>query len=154
MSDVPPPQFTSYPRGAIYGSSEKLEALYKGYFGLNKIFLVNVIIALVINAAFRSTGNVVILLGGMLALFVVVVAGTLPFNKQIAIGKDWQPGQAILASILMGINSALCCGIIGYVVMQQLASTEIKKYGLKVGFGGFKKKELEAAIANLRSQGL
>lgn len=47
MSDVPPPQFASYPRQstAPYGSAAKLQELGKGYFGLNTVFIINLVIA-------------------------------------------------------------------------------------------------------------
>ncbi len=53
----------------------------------------------------------------------------------------------------MGLNSALCCGVIGYVVMQQLAGNRMKKYGLRTGFLGVKKSDIAARVLELRSTG-
>ncbi|MFI5386850.1 MAG: hypothetical protein ACHQ50_12115 [Fimbriimonadales bacterium] len=90
---------------------------------------------------------------GASALFVGIVIGfcTYPYNKKIGFGCDWSPASPIVASMLMGLNSALCCGIIGYIVMQQIAATEMKKYGLKTGFGGIRKKHVAAVVAQLRA---
>lgn len=70
----------------------------------------------------------------------------------IAYGKGWDPSAAMLASVLMGLNSALCCGIIGYVVMQQIASMEMKRYGIPAGFFGIRKAIVTARVAELRAQ--
>ena len=154
--ETPPDYSGHYPRdqGSQFGSAEKLRALSEGYFGLNWVFLLNVVMAL----AARGIGLVattpetamVLLLCAFGAIFLVIAFATYPYNKKIAFGKGWEPSMAILASILMGLNSALCCGIIGYVVMQQIAYAEMKKYGLKGGFFGLRKKDIEQRIAELQ----
>lgn len=74
-------------------------------------------------------------------------------NKKIGEGLGWSPSGAVVASVLMGLNSALCCGIIGYVVMQNIALVEMKKFGLKGGgLFGLRKKDVDIAIESLRTQ--
>jgi hypothetical protein len=166
MSDgIPPPQedpntppvqnFAAYPRGGphpVHGSPEKLQALMEGYYGLNWVFILNVALAISANVIAASAGGVGAYLGFLGFLFVVVALTSYPMNKKIAFGKDWAPGTALVASILMGLNSALFCGIIGFVVMQIIAAGEIKAYGVKSGAFGFKKKDVLAKIEELRSK--
>ncbi|MEQ1822327.1 MAG: hypothetical protein ABL949_07450 [Fimbriimonadaceae bacterium] len=138
-----------------YGSADKLQALSDGYFGLNPIFGLNVLFALGSNVMIRtaSPDNVaMIAIGVIVVMFVSILFLTLPKNKQTAYGKGWSDSNAILASVLMGLNSALCCGVIGYIVMQNIALTEIKRYGIKGGsFFGLKEKDVEAHIAAMRT---
>ncbi len=154
---VPPEGYAAYPRGipsAEYGSADKLQALADGYFGLNYVFIVNVLLAL----ASRFAGVSVETPQAALAYFAIfatvtflAVAGlSFPCNKKIAFGKDWPIGNAILASVLMGLNSVLCCGIIGYIVMQVIASNEMKKYGLAAGAFGVRKKWVAERIRQIR----
>ena len=169
MSEIPPIQepdpnrppegYAAYPRGAAiagaYGSPEKLQALADGYFGLNWVFLANVFLAL----GFRflpmavgdaGTAGMLMLVLGLLT-FLVVAGFSMPYNRKIAFGKGWSDGIAILASILMGLNSVFCCGIVGYIIMQTIAAGEIKGYGLKTGMLGLKKKDVEAKVAEMRA---
>ena len=84
-----------------------------------------------------------------LVVFAVVFALTLGPNKKIGAGAHWQSWQPILGSFLIALNSALCCGIVGYVVMQTIAANHIKRFG----FRKVNKKEIKARIAELQSQG-
>lgn len=162
MSDVPPPpiqpQYAAYPRGqmALYGSPDKLRALADGYFGLNTVFVLNIVLAIGINVAARSATTqdnwMVITLGGIVLMGLLVGFLTFPHNKKIAYGANWSPLGPVLASVLMALNSMLCCGIIGYVVVQQLAANEMKKYGIKVSFLGFTKKKIYEQAALLEQE--
>lgn len=148
MDPEPPPQFVAYPRGEVttFGSYEKFKALGEGYFGLNWVFLANVLMALGLRPLLASQTDVVPFVV-VLPLFGLVIAClSYPFNNKIAYGCNWAPGLSILASVLMGINSALCCGLVGYVVMQMIALQEMKKYGIKSGFLGFKKTTWKAKL--------
>ena len=156
---TPPPQFAAYPRGPEippYGSVEKLQALSDGYFGLNNVFVLNIVLSLasrVLPIQAENPKEALTLLIGIVVVFFFLIGGlTFPFNRKIAIGKDWPAGYAVLASVLMGLNSALCCGIIGYIVMQQIASAEMKKYGLTFSLFGLKKKDVQARIAQMKGQ--
>ena len=159
MGSMPPFQGQSpYPRDAVNvppgGSADKLEALGAGYHGLSLVFIGNIIVALGINAYARSAGDDLGTAGIILVLLILLGVGvaiaTFPQNKKIGFGLDWQPSGAIIASILMGLNSALCCGVIGYIVMQQLASNRMKQYGLRTGFLGVKKSDNAARVSELR----
>jgi len=131
-----------------------LQALAEGYFGLNWVFLVNVVIVIAMNLAIRANGtSPVAALAALGGVFAVIALLTYPQNKKIAFGKNWPPGSALAASLLMGLNSALCCGIIGYVVMQQIALGEMKKYGLKPrAFGGVRRNVVMAMVEQIRAR--
>lgn len=55
----------------------------------------------------------------------------------------------IAVSILMGINSALCCGVIGYAIVQSIASNRmLNVYKVKLGmFNG--KRSVEQRVREL-----
>lgn len=161
-STPPPPSGPDYSgyyarpgQGSHYGSAEKIRALYDGYNGLSVVFLINVILAVGSNFALGSptSPDAALVTFGVLILGLGLLVGflTYPQNRKIGFGCGWAPSQAILASVLMGINSALCCGIIGYVVLQGIAVKEMKKYGLKTGFLGFKKKDVIAKIQEMEA---
>jgi hypothetical protein len=144
------------PGQSPYGSAERLQALADGYFGLNIVFLVNVALALASRGVQLTISDLRIALftfvGFLAGTMVVVSLLTYPCNRRIGIGKGWPEYGAVLASGLMGLNSALCCGVIGYLVMQQIASNEMKRYGLRSGFFGIRKKDVRAKVEQLRSQ--
>jgi len=74
-------------------------------------------------------------------------------NAKIAYAKGWSTATVILATVLMSLNSILCCGIVGYAIMQQIASSELSKYGLRTGgFLGLKKRELQAMVERMRQE--
>ncbi len=153
MSDVPPPpKYVAYPRGEtglLYGSADKLQALGEGYFGLNMAFFLNVLLA--VGVTLLAQAGWIAYLLGVLAIFLLIAFLTYPYNRKIAFGKGWADGYAVLTSVLMGLNSALCCGIIGYVVMQQFASSEMKRYGLASGAFGIRKNVWRAMVEQRRN---
>lgn len=157
----PPPDYSGYyVRPALIPSlnADKLQALADGYFGLNLVFLLNVALALGLNAllGLSRQGEVALaaLLGGAAFVFLAIAGCSFPFNRKIAFGMGWNSGMAVLASLLMGLNSAFCCGIIGYVVMQQIAFVEIKKYGVRKGPFGIRKRDVAVRVAELRAEEL
>jgi len=139
MSETPPQKFVAYPRETVatYGTPEKLEALGKGYFGLSIAFVANVVLFFAVQ--FCAVVGMAAVFLGIVVLFAAVIALTIPHNKNIAYGKGWSKSQAWIASVLMGINSVICCGIIGYSVMQSQAMNEMKRYCVKPGFLGLYK---------------
>jgi hypothetical protein len=156
QGEPPPTGFVAYPRTNPYGTAEKLQALSDGYFGLNWIFVLNIGLAFgarLVQTVLATADNwPVVVLGSLAALAVIVGFATFPYTSKIAFGADWRPGYAILASVLIGLNSFLCCGLIGYVVVQQIASSHMKRYGLRVAsIGGIRKREVEAIIAQMRA---
>jgi hypothetical protein len=151
----PPPQYAAYPRGeALYGSSDKLRALADGYFGLNRVFLINVVLAIgsrVATAAEMPAATLLLVVAAVILVLGLAVGFlTYPCNKKIGYGANWSPGMPVLASVLMALNSALCCGIIGYIVVQSLAAKEMKKYGLVGGGFGLKKPNVERLISEMQ----
>ena len=151
-----PEGYVGYMRTAeLYGTPEKLKALADGYFGLNTIFIFNIALVLGSRALGGQIAEAAGVWGGLAleggVIFLLIAATSFPSNQKIALGKGWQPGNAILASVLMGLNSALCCGIIGYLVMQSIAAKEMAKYGIKGSiFGGIKKPQIYAKIEQMK----
>lgn len=150
-----------YYRGpAFYGSVDKLWALYQGYNRLTIVFLINIVLTIAINVA---TGGLASLspdspagawsayVIGIGVMFLAITFLTLPANRMIGFGKDWGPSGSLLASVLMGLNSALCCGIIGYVAVQHIAYTEMKRCGVKPGFMGIRRHQVEERIREMQA---
>ncbi len=157
MEQPPLPQqggYAAYPRNwaTQYGSAERLEAVADGYFGLNKVFGINIVLVLGTNVALRTSFTWPLYFGAVLLIGLVIGFATYPQNKKIGFGCNWNPATVIIASVLMGLNSALCCGIIGYVVVQQVAANEMKKYGIKGGFGGIKKSLVQAKVQQMQME--
>ena len=144
------------------GSADKLQALADGYFGLNWVFLGNIGLWVLLNLGIAGLGAdpnpepspaFIGAMFGMFGLYFLIIAGaTFPFNRKIAIGKSWNPNMAILASGLTAIAAFVCCGILGYIVMQQIAYSEMKNFGLKSKAFGLRKKVVQARIEELRRQ--
>jgi hypothetical protein len=63
----------------------------------------------------------------------------------------WSKSGIVWARILMAINYFFC-GFIGFIVLQSIASREMKKYGVRTGFLGAKKQDVASMIARLRSE--
>ena len=155
MSNIPPSNpWTNYPRAGGGQNSATLRVLADGYFGLNRVFIVNVLMSFGSRAfsgmAGRSAGLALAILGGYaLLMFLVILFLTLPQNKKIGEGLGWSSSGPMVASVLMGLNSALCCGIIGYIVVQGMAAKKFKEAGAPRGFFGYKKAELYSFIDQL-----
>ncbi len=132
-----------------------LRLLADGYFGLSTAFVLNIVMNFAgraVGTAAGQTGGVggiAILLGYVLIMLIAIAAVTYPQNKKIGEGLGWSPSGPIIASLLMGLNSALCCGAIGYVVVQGMVAKKFKEVGAPRGFFGYKKAELYAFIDQL-----
>ena len=163
MSELPPindpgrpEQYVGYTRTPeLYGTPEKLKALADGYFSLNTIFVLTIALVLGSRALGDQIAQAVGVWGGLAleagVIFLLIASMSFPSNQKIAFGKDWPAGNAILASVLMGLNSALCCGVVGYLVMQSIAAKEMAKYGIKGSiFGGIKKPLVYARIEQMK----
>ena len=148
MSATPPPKYVAYPRGDNpnrYGSIEQMKALGEGYFGLSLICYANIGLVIAVRAV-TAQQSLPILMVCILAIFVIIAVLTYKPNQQIAFGKGWPPRSALYASLLMGLNSALCCGLIGYIVMWRIAALELRKYGLHPGIKGLTRRAFESAL--------
>jgi hypothetical protein len=155
----PPQQYAQYYRGGnnqFQGSSQQLQALSDGYFGLNNVFIVNVVLvfaARIAQTATQNTANFLIaVLASILVLGLAVGFLSYPVNKKVGYGAGWQPSGPVFASILMGINSALCCGVIGYFWVQSIAAKKMKEFGVQPKGFGLKKKDIQLAIQELQRQ--
>jgi hypothetical protein len=134
MSELPPSPVGAYPRPTFTGPSspedaDKIEALANGYWGLNWVFLITVVMVVPLNIAFRLVASPLLLVA-IPVVGIVVGFLTYPRNKEIAFGKGWSPTGGVIASVLMGLNVAICCGIIGFIVMQQIAMSGMRKLGV------------------------
>jgi hypothetical protein len=153
MADDPPPPYASYPRGdplVLYGTPDKLQALSKGYFGLIGVFILNFVLLAAAEVVSRFLDFSLSL--ALVPVFGLVALLTYPLNRQIAFGKDWPNRSAWLASVLMGLNSALFCGIFGYAIMQWIVLKEMMRYGIKSGYFEVSKREVDQVIAARRVQ--
>ena len=149
MSEVPPP-YASYPRNtASYGSAAQLQSLYEAYSKYSWLFAANIVISLVIFGGLGATRNGTAVLAGYVIVPLILGALSYPLNKKLGYGASWSSGQVILATVLMGLNS-VCCGIVGFVVVQQIAANHMKPYGLKSGFLGIKRRDVQAKLAEMQ----
>lgn len=161
MSDV---RYAPYHRpGDETPDPAKLKALADGYFGLNWVFLVNVAMVVPMNILMMgdpmtqeaANAKGLMALGWIVVIFLTISTLTYLQNRKIGFGLDWSPATVIAVSILMGINSALCCGVIGYAIVQTIASNRMAKvYQVKLTlFNGKRRvdekvRELEQLRAN------
>lgn len=172
MSQIPPvqeadyskpPQYVGYQRpgydSGFQNDPDRLQALMEGYYGLSWSFLATVltviaVVALGLTVAGPDSRNddLGALFGVLVFVAPVVVAGATSYrcNKKIAFGAGWSNGTAILASVLIGVG-AVCYGIVGFIVMQTIALGQIKKFGVRGGFLGVRKKDIKARIEQLRA---
>lgn len=162
LGHAPREEYAAYPRGPLggmYGSSNHLLALWEGYSGLNYVAILNValfavgeLVTLTPIWSDSSPESVLVFFGAyFFVLFIVIVACTLPYNRKIGYGLGWAPAGPVTAAILMGLNSALCCGVVGYIIMQMLAVAEMKRYGLRMGLLGMRKKEVLTVVEAIRA---
>lgn len=91
------------------------------------------------------------ILGGILFLLPIAgVVGVFYFSiraaTDIAYGTNMQKSSGILIGIVTPFMCVIMCAVMGY-----LATTEIKRYGIKSRFfGGIKSVEIQAAVHNLK----
>jgi hypothetical protein len=150
----PPPAYAAYPRadyGQVYGTSEKLTRLYRGYHGLSYTFLcifVGIVFMIAAGSVSGAKGSdaLVILFfllaaAGYLASFYFSVRSGL----DIGFGNGWAPATGVILGIIAPI-----VGIIMIVVMQYLAIGEMTRYGIKNrAFRGISKATVKERIAQL-----
>ena len=155
---APPQQYAAYTRpGTFFGSPEKLQALADAYYGLNWVFLFTLIIVfglrMLAGGFFNKPGQEIIFYGLAFVVPIFVVGAlSYPCCKKVAFGANWKSSMDVVAAVLMGLNT-LVCGIIGFVIMQSIASAEIKKYGVTGGsFFGFRKRDVRAMVEKMKMQ--
>lgn len=152
MADTPPP-FAEYPRiaAAPSGSAAHLQSLADGYFGLSRVFGINIVLSILGNAIVKGIDFRIF---GIYTLVIAIAISGLTYgpNRKIGIGAGWAPFQAIIASLFIGLNSAFCCGVLGYTVMHTISARHMKKYGLKPGFFGFRKADIAPVLRELQAK--
>lgn len=145
-------KFVPYPRGpAPYGSAEKLRALAEGYFNLNWVSVLNLVLGFVVVAASFGTfqhGGPQLLIGVTL-LGIVMGLFAFPCVKKIGFGLDWSPFKVRLCTFILVLNSLFCCGVFGYLILQQTASAEMRRYGLTGTLLGMNRREVAKRVAEM-----
>lgn len=158
METPTPPNYANYPRTNTGADVARLRHLLDGYFGLNKVFLINVLFIVALRvvqvgaAASGSEGGIlVVFLLGYLVMAVAIGFVSYKHNQSAGEGLGWQPSGALIASVLMGLNSFLCCGAIGYGIVQSKIAKVLKEYGIAGGFFGVKKAHAYHVLAQLEN---
>lgn len=153
--DQVPPQYSGYvrPTDAQYGSSEKLQALSDGYFGMSQVFAVAICINLISRFAITPESDISAALGFIVGGGLVIGLFTFGFAKKIAFGADKPESWPLMAAIVTGVVWFLFCAAIGVLWLQGVASKEMAKYGLRVRlFGGIPKKLVAAKVEQMRER--
>lgn len=155
-----PPQYAGYTRPTAFaGSPDRLEAVADGYYGLNWVFLFNLVWAIsgffligVVSQNDRDGLFSLTLSIGFIILTIPVVAfASYKSVKKLAFGMNWSPQMAVVISIALGFG-VLCLGLLAYVILQMLAAAKIRKYPIKKSFlGGFRRKDIRALVAEMRA---
>lgn len=143
---MPPPGESNYPRAQllpVYGTGGRLRALGDAYYGLSWVFVLNVFLFVVAGAISVPANNINLFLAGLILAAVIVGLVSFRYTRKLAFGMGWSVAGAIVSSIIIGSTLG---GIITYVVLQALAAQEIKKYGVKSGAFGFRKKAYKAIL--------
>lgn len=157
---IPPPAYAAYPRNdaqPIYGTSEKLFRLYRGYHGLSYVFLFGFLcypLAILAGSYLGQPGRETI--GYVLGIFPLASFITMYFfsvrsNMDIGFGNNMPP----VLSAILGLVTPLAC-LIKCIVMQMVSTSEMKKYGIVTRpFRGINSAVVKATIAEikLREQG-
>ncbi|MBI1334842.1 MAG: hypothetical protein GC165_18400 [Armatimonadetes bacterium] len=155
---TPPPVFASYPRAGyaqqVYGTSEKLWRLFRGYHGMSYAFLALCLsILCLLGGVASSTPQ-----GSLTALGVaLMVAGIISYigafylgaraGADIGYGQGWASG----VGLFLGFISILL-GLLVIAILQYLALGEIKRYGIAPrSFGGIKKRSVMEKIEELKA---
>ncbi len=155
---VPPPieGYAAYPRAnvtevGVYGTSEKLTRLYRGYHGMSYSVLcaIGAYALLFPGLAFVEKPGWEILGYALFILPLASVIGIFFFSirsgRDIGYGNDWSPALGVILGIL-----APCVGIIMCIVMQYLATAEMKRYGIVTRpFRGLDRALVRSTIARL-----
>lgn len=156
MSEVPPP-FAEYPRPVEFvGTVDQLRALIKGHADLNRAMLATLGFGAVlvgVGVVVALGGNNADLVFGIGVPVLLVAVGFLahPGVKGIGEGMSWSRTQVLAGTLLIPLG-LLCLptyGILGYAVVQHIALSRIKRYGVKRPPFGSWKKAMEARLDEL-----
>lgn len=149
------PQYVGYPRGEAperYGSTDKLESLGKGYYGLS---ISKTSFAWLMIWMAEQDGHFVRLqefYGAILAYSIIMGLATIWSYRKIAYGLNWSDRLAILPGVLMLMNlpfwllvgnkqlwgeggyTAVSTAVILFATVN--VKKELKRYGVKVKANG------------------
>ena len=150
----PPPAYVEYPRAnmpTVYGTSEKLSRLYRGYHGMSYtfLFIFLAIVALIIGSQNVSSRGIEPV--GYFCLFMTLLAYVIAFFFGIRSGIDigYASGWSPAFGPILGFFAPIA-GLIVIVILQQLALAEMKRYGSRSGsFTGIRGTVVKARIAEL-----
>lgn len=152
MSELQPgQQYASYPRGQIAaGDPDRLEALGEGYYGLVWPLLASFAAFILAIWLMDSAGP----LGCVLLLLAVVGVGTLssyPSIRKASYGAGWSRSTASMVAVLVGFGS-LGAGMLGIMCVMSVFAGKIRDFGVRGGKWDFRKRDIDAAVAMLRSR--
>ncbi len=161
MSDTPPDgvRYARYHRpGEERLDPDLLQALSDGYFGLSNICVANalmVLLQIVMVAHPTSRGSWLAkeagIFCGLIGMCIAIAFLCYQPTRRIGDGMGWSSGQVVAASVLLGINGALCGGVLGYAILQSIASRRMRSV-YEVRLGMFMSKRLvQKRIEELRA---
>jgi hypothetical protein len=156
-SAPPPPQFAGYTRPGIGGNPELLLALCDSYFGFQWVFLGNVLVLVGISGAVAFAAQQAGMTMASVYLISYTITGiavwffSLKPAGQFAKGMGRPLSSRYLTASVLALQSWFCCGIVGYAIIQNKALTEMKKYGIRAGFFGVKRKDVVALVQQMQA---
>lgn len=157
MSETPSLKTAAYPRAGAVPTS-KLRLLIEGGNGLNILFAITVALNIGFGNMLRTMGPSTPgsnKLGGVILLmFLIVSIGSFKYVKKIGEGLDWPESKAKWISVLLGLNSAICCGAIGFILVLRPALKKLQEGGIDVNLIKFNAKQAMATIESMERQGL
>ena len=155
MSNVPPPAgYSNYPR-SNESDVERLENLVDGYLGLNRPFLINILMFIGLNVLVRGTNifsSEFAVLGVLVAIPTILFFLARPEVSKVGRGLGWNDGTVIGYSILISLLFWLCFGGIGFLVVQGKAMKGIQAFGFKGGTFSTNKRALRAFVETVRER--
>lgn len=155
MSQTPPTKTAAYPRAGAVPSS-KLRAILEGCQGLNIIFGITVAVNIVGGQSLRREGGATLpaIIAFAIILFLLVSIGSFKYVKKVGEGLDWPESKATMVSVLLGLNSAICCGAIGFILVQMAAIKKLNEGGIEASLLKFNVKNGLATVDQMERQGL
>ncbi len=148
-----PLSFANYPRNEPPpGSADRLQALMEGYYGYSPLFVIHVALFIALMALAMAPGDVggTAAAAGLPALIVGMGLLSYRVNRRVGEGAGWSQIQVVLACVTIALGT-VCYGAIGYIVLQQIVAGRIKRFGVRSGFFGVRKKAIKARIEELRA---
>lgn len=157
MESPPPPGYAAYPRETVYGSADQLQALSDGYYGLNWVVIGTLVVSLVgrglVETIKAPDAHFAAALGLLAVLILRVAIASFPYSRKIGFGKGWSDAGEIVASALLGLTGWLCFGLVGCAILQSLALSEMRKYGVQGGmFRGPQRAWIKMKVSQMRAR--